>query len=178
MIAATVLLALAGPAAAVCKGAPRAPAADFLADENAHRALRDEMGVPMPTAPEHITIYTEGGHLATTRISIVATRSPDGRWHSDAIGRSKIWVEGATPSDMPRVARTLSADDSQKIDALLERPAFWRQQVTPRTGDGPPSYDLMPRRIDVVTPSCAQRWITAGDQPALLAELDALVTPR
>ncbi|WP_143051859.1 hypothetical protein [Sphingomonas palmae] len=74
------LLALTGPAAAVCKGAPQAPAADYLADENAHRALRDEMGVPMPTAPEHITIYAEGGHLETTRISIVATRAPDGRW--------------------------------------------------------------------------------------------------
>jgi len=132
----------------------------------------------MPTSPEHITIYAEGGHLETTRISIVATRAPDGRWRSDAIGRSKIWVESATPSDMPRVTRALSAEDSRKIDALLKRPAFWRQQLIPRTFDGPPPLGLMSRQIDVVTPQCSQRWVTVGNQPALLAELDALVTPQ
>ncbi|SEL76767.1 hypothetical protein SAMN05216382_2588 [Sphingomonas palmae] len=101
----------------------------------------------------------------------------DGRWHSNAIGRSKIWVESATPSDMSRVTRTLSAEDSRKIDTLLERPEFWRQRLIPRTYDGPPPRGLMSRQIDVVTPQCSQRWVTMGNQPALLAELDGLVTP-
>lgn len=92
MIVAATLLALAGPAATVCKGAPQAAAAGYLADETAHRALRDEIGVAMPTGPEHVTIYAEGGHLETKRVSIVAIRGPEGRWHSDAIGRRKIWV--------------------------------------------------------------------------------------
>ncbi|WP_019516252.1 hypothetical protein [Sphingomonas sp. Mn802worker] len=178
MIAAAALLALAGPAAAVCKGAPQAPAADFLADETAHRALRDETGVAMPTDPEHITIYAAGGHLATTRISIVATRAADGLWHTDAVGRSKIWVEGAMPSDMPHVTRTLSIEDGARIDALLDQPAFWRQELSARDNEGPPPLGLMVRRIDVVTPNCAQHWATAGDQPSMLAELDALITPK
>jgi hypothetical protein len=80
LIAAAALLALAGPAAAaVCRGAPPAPAAEYLADETAHRALRAELGIPMPTDPEHITIYTMGGHVGVTvQTSIVATRRPDG----------------------------------------------------------------------------------------------------
>ncbi|WP_298815258.1 hypothetical protein [uncultured Sphingomonas sp.] len=178
MIAAAALLALAGPAAAVCKAAPQARAVDYLADENAHRQLRGELGVTVPTAPEHIMIYAAGGHLSTTRISIVATRGFDGRWHTDAVGRSKIWVEGAAPSDLPHLTRTLSVADSSKVDALLATSALWQQRLSDESDGGPPPLGLMTRTIDVVTPRCAQRWLVAGNEPPLVAELDRLITPE
>lgn len=178
MIAAAALLALAGPSAATCAGAPRGSANDYLADEAAHRALRAEMAVPMPTDPIHVTIYAAGGHLATTRISIVATRGPDGEWRSDAVGRSKIWVENAQASDMPRVARTLPAADGAAIDALLDDPAFWRERTAERSDAGPPPLGQMVRTIDVVTPNCARRVVAMGDEPRLLEQLDRLITPQ
>ena len=79
---------------------------------------------------------------------------------------------------MPHVTRTLSAEAGARIDALLGQPVFWRGRARPHANNRPPPLGLMVRRIDVVTPACAQRWVTAGDQPPLLAELDALVTPE
>jgi hypothetical protein len=177
LIAGAVLLALAGPGAAVCANIAEAPAGTFLADDNAHRALRAELGVATPTDPEHITIYAEGGHLATSRISIIATHRPDGRWAVDAVGRSKIWVDGATPSDMPHVTRVLSVEDGEQIDWLLDNPAFWHSRVADRDERAPPLRGEIPRRIAALTPNCAQHWVTSGNAPPLVALLDRLITP-
>ncbi|MBW6524833.1 hypothetical protein KZ810_15140 [Sphingomonas sp. RHCKR47] len=179
MIAAAALLALAGPSAAVCRGAPPAPAAKYLADETAHRALRAELGIPMPTDPEHITIYTAGGHVGVAvQTSIVATRRPDGAWEVNAVERYKqAGNSTAATGSVPRL-RTLSAADGNNLDSLLAMRAFWYEPPDGRAWPVPPP-DLRRSEltIDVVTPMCSRRASVSERGPApLLAEVLQLLT--
>ncbi len=178
MIAAAALLALAGPAAAVCRGAPQPPAGAYLADDTLHRTLRAEIGVAMPTAPERIAIYAAGGHLQTTRISAIATRQPDGRWQVDMVERSKIWVDSARSTDAPQIVRLLSTYDGGKVDDLLGTSSFWHEAPASAESQGAPHYGLMTRTIDIVTPACTRRETFTDHPPALIEQLIERVTAR
>ena len=177
MIPAAVLLTLATPIAATC---PAASAdADVLAGTiEPHRALRQELGVALPDAPVRVLIYSEGGHLATTRISIVAVRNAGGRWRTDAVGRSRIWVKDAPPSDMPHLARTLSAEDSRAVDVILADPDLWRETSSPVGHVEPPPLDHASRDVAVFTPGCVRRGSTGNLALPLLIRLDRLLTPE
>lgn len=179
MIAAAVLLALAGPSAATCPTArARAVDADALAGMvEPHRALRHELGVGLPDAPTRVMIYSEGGHLATTRISIVAVRDAAGQWRTDAVGRSRIWVEDAPPDDMPHLARTLSIKDGRAVDTILANPAFWRETASSPHEAGPPPRGYASRNVAIVTPACVRRGSAGYAGLPLLIQLDKLLTP-
>jgi hypothetical protein len=87
-----------------------------------HRAFRAKMGVPLPPGSPRVLWFATGGELATTTFSVTAGRRPDGLWHVDGVGRSQVWIQGAPPTDMPRMDRMLSADDSRALDhAIADR---------------------------------------------------------
>ncbi len=179
MIAAAAVLALGMPSAATCPTAKsRGVDADVLAGiAEPHRVLRHELGVAVPDAPTRVTIYSEGGHLATTRISIVAVRDAAGQWRTDAVGRSRIWVKDAPPDDMPHLTRTLDTAESRAVDTILANPDFWRETAPPSRETGPPPRDYASRDVAVVTPACVRRGRAGEAGQPLLIQLDKLLTP-
>jgi len=159
LIAAAALLARAGPTAAVCMGAPNASAADYLRDEQLHRALRTEMNVPVPIGPVRVMIFAAGGHLATTRISVIAVRGAGGQWNTDAEGRDQVWIEGAPPHDWAPIRSALPLDTGRQVDAFsttLDCDASgWLQKDRRRAATRSISKD--DRRHDAdVYPSCGR----------------------
>jgi hypothetical protein len=179
LIAAAALLALAGPTAAVCPSArpDSVSALDLARDDLAHRSLRRALKVATPRSPVRIAVFDEGGHMVTTRTSIIASRDADGRWRTTSVGRSEIWIGGATPMDLPQFDRTLSIDQGRRIDELLAEPAFWREAPLVEDGSRPPPLGQIIRTVDVITPHCVRRVVSLTYQPPLLAEINYLVTP-
>lgn len=105
-------------------------------------------------------------------------RDAGGRWRTDAVGRSRIWVKDAPRSDMPHLARTLSAGDSRAVDAILADPDLWRETSLPIGHVGPPPLDHALRDIAVFTPGCVRRGSTGNPGLPLLIRLDRLLTPE
>jgi hypothetical protein len=91
----------------------------------AHRSLRAAHHLPLPEGSTRILWYANGGDLATTTFSVVAVRSGEGRWHVDGVGQTQIWIQGAQPTPMPRLKRDLDAEESRRLDALLEDPCLY-----------------------------------------------------
>ena len=177
MIAAAVLVALAGPTAKTCPTArSSATAAGTIVSGIApHRALRQELGVALPEAPTRVLMYSEGGHLQTTRMSIVAVRDATGRWSTDAVGTSWVWTMNVPPRDMPHLTRVLPAADGHAVDALLRNPAFWREAEHASNNPDPSLRGLMSRRITVLTPYCVHQVHSVG-ATSLSTQLDRLVS--
>jgi hypothetical protein len=90
-----------------------------------HRKLREQLHVLMPTSPYRVMWYAQGGDLATTTFSVIATRRDDGVWHTNAVGQSQVWIQGAAPTLLPTIDRDLSAADSRKLDAALRDPCLY-----------------------------------------------------
>jgi hypothetical protein len=84
-----------------------------------HKKLREELHALIPDASSRISLYELGGDLATTYRSVVATRDKDGRWKIDTVGKSKIWIETATPSIFPQTQITLDQVKNLKLEKLL-----------------------------------------------------------
>ena len=100
-----------------------------------HRKLRAELKAsPPPERAPRILWYASGGDLATTSFSIVASRDPGGLWHVDGVGESQIWLPNAKPTVTPPIARTLTAEDSRSLDALLADPCL---EIGPTFVDNP-----------------------------------------
>lgn len=95
-----------------------------------HAALRQSLNEPMPASQSMVSIHAIGGDLATTEFSVILTRDDNGNWNGTAVGQSKIWIEGAKPSIMPRRAWTLSEVQERKLDALLTDKCFYAEPTT------------------------------------------------
>jgi hypothetical protein len=91
----------------------------------AHRTLRDALHVLMPEGTTRILWYANGGDLATTTFSVIAVRGAGGRWHIDGVGQTLIWIQGAQPTPLPRFERELSAEESLRLDHLLDDPYLY-----------------------------------------------------
>lgn len=128
---AIVVAATAGSSAAAGQCAPpRAAAETQRPVESAasrHADLRKELGAPLPTAPTRITLWGAGGHLATVRISILATRAPDASWHVSTVRQSTIWIDGAAPDNSIAPDRVLTADKGSRLDAMLADPCLYAE---------------------------------------------------
>jgi hypothetical protein len=173
LIAAAALLALAGPTAAVCNGAPNASAADYLRDEQLHRTLRAARGVLMPTAPQRVTIYAIGGQVGfETQASSVAIRGGNGQWHTDTITRIR-YFGSALPADASYpTGSALPAVIGERLDTILASRRFWRESPRSRPKVAIPPLHPTELTIDVVTPACRRRVVVvAGNVPPLLAQI-------
>lgn len=95
-----------------------------------HAALRALLNEPMPVSRSLISIYAIGGDLETTKFSVILARGPNGAWSGTAVGQSKIWVEGAKPSIMPRKAWTLPDDKGRRLDQILADKCFYAEPTT------------------------------------------------
>jgi hypothetical protein len=93
-----------------------------------HRKLRDELkAAPPPETGPRILWFANGGDLATTSFSVVATRDSGGLWRVDGVGQSRVWIADAKPTIMPPIGRTFSEDESREIDALIADPCLTAQ---------------------------------------------------
>ncbi|MBA2935709.1 hypothetical protein HZF05_16620 [Sphingomonas sp. CGMCC 1.13654] len=123
------------PRYASCAGAP-----DMLAkgshlswklpssDIKGHRKLRDALRAsPPPETGPRILWFANGGDLATTTFSVVATRDSAGWWRVDGVGSTRVWIADAKPTIMPTIGRTLSEAESREIDALIADPCLTAQ---------------------------------------------------
>lgn len=95
--------------------------------ESKHAALRALLKEPMPVSRSVISIYAIGGDLETTEFSVILARGANGAWSGTAVGQSKIWVEGAKPSIMPRRAWTLPDDKGRRLDQILSGKCFYAE---------------------------------------------------
>lgn len=144
-----------------------------------HRQLRAELGEPMPNEPTMILLHAAGGHLTTSEYSIIAYRSADERWSGTAVGRSKVWIEGAPFRPMDKREWVLGAEAAKRLDRILDDSCFYAE---PRTFDGeggPPNGGAMFVQLDVITPA-KQRSVDylGGYARGLTAEVDRLARPQ
>lgn len=181
MIAAAVLALLTAAVAppAACPATPPARAEATVASRvDAHRASSASQSVAFDPAPPAILIYGEGGHLATQRYSIVATRTDAGLWHVDARGDTKIWVKGASAHAITPVVHDLDAQKSAEIDAILADPCLWRAHAAVnRDGSGPPPLGLIPETLEILMPDRTRRVSVLETADGPTARLMALVRP-
>jgi hypothetical protein len=91
----------------------------------AHRRLRATLHAALPEGESRILWYANGGDLATTTFSVVAVRRADGRWHVDGVGQNQIWLPNVPPTLFSPLGRDLSAEESARLDALLEDPCLY-----------------------------------------------------
>jgi hypothetical protein len=145
-----------------------------------HAALRAALHEPMPRAPRSVLLYAAGGHLGTQEHSIVLVRQSDSSWVGTAVGRGKIWVEGAPYYLIPRKQWTLPAEKARRLDRILEDPCFYAEPAQFEGGrDGPPPLGALVDRLEVVSEAGMRRALfLAGDQKGLTAELLDLSLPK
>ena len=98
--------------------------------EAKHAALRQSLNEPMPTSRSAVSIHAVGGDLTTTEFSIILSRDADGTWNGTAVGQSKVWIEGAKPSIMPRRAWTLPDVKGRRLESLLSNKCFYAEPTT------------------------------------------------
>lgn len=84
-----------------------------------HRELRAAWNSPMPKGESRVLVYWMGGDLETSRTSVIAVRKTDGLWHTTQVGDSVVWIKGAKPTPIPFQEKDLRADESSRLDALL-----------------------------------------------------------
>lgn len=144
-----------------------------------HQQLRAELGEPMPSAPTMIFLYAAGGHLATSEYSIIAYRSSEGTWSGTAVGRSKVWIEGASFRPMSKREWVFGDDAAQRLDHILDDGCFYAEPKTFDGGSGPPSRDAMFVQLDVRTPTKHRSvGYLSGYAKGLTAEVDRLARPQ
>lgn len=100
-----------------------------------HKALRAATDTPPPPeGGQRLMIHWGGGHHARVGGSIAILRGADGLWRGEGMHSSEIPIPG--PNGEPprptitRVAWTLPADDSARMDALVASPCL---PVEPRS---------------------------------------------
>lgn len=166
LLAALCGLLTAGPATAdqkayqKCIGAGVLPDGDTISWTAAksalpqHLALRASLKAPMLEGQHRILRYASGGDLSTTTYSLVAVRAADGKWIVDTVGQSRIWIKGAIPTPIAPSHRTLSAEDSRKVDAALENPCLY---TGPTFQNDPHVVGGLYNTLEVETPR--HRWV-------------------
>lgn len=144
-----------------------------------HRQLRTELGETMPSGTTMVLLHAVGGHLSTFEHSIIAYRSAEGRWSGTAVGRSKIWVEGAPFQPIDKKEWVLSDEAATRLDQILGDRCFYSEPTMLDGKDGPPNRGAMFVTLDVVT-AAKQRSVSylGGTADGLTAEVDRLVRPR
>lgn len=144
-----------------------------------HRQLRAELGEPMPNEPTMILLHAAGGHLTTSEYSIIAYRSADERWSGTAVGRSKVWIEGAPFRPMDKREWVLGAEVAKRLDQILDDSCFYAEPSTFDGEGGPPSRGAMFVQLEVITPT-KQRSVDylGGYARGLTAEVDRLARPQ
>ena len=85
-----------------------------------HKSLRQELGADFPADPNRILLFVNGGHFETNNISIVLTKSANGTWQRDKIGKSQIWIANVQPKIFPRIVESVSENKSANLDAILK----------------------------------------------------------
>jgi hypothetical protein len=90
-----------------------------------HKKLRAAWNAPIPQGKSRIMVYWSGGDLETTRTSVIAVRKIDGRWLTTQVGDSVIWLPNAKATPLPLNERDLSADESRRLDQLLDDPCLY-----------------------------------------------------
>lgn len=128
-----------------------------------HRALRQALAEPMPDAPTMVMLHGEGGHLATDEYSIILARTADGLWRGTAVGRSKIWVEGAPFRPMDRAEWVLDQAAGQRLDEVIARNCPFDRAAADRATSGPPPRGYISEQMDVVTPGHAPYSFFVGE---------------
>ncbi|RYD44456.1 MAG: hypothetical protein EOP63_05500 [Sphingomonadales bacterium] len=162
---------------------PREQSREDLPVNNAvidkHRQLRADLGEPMPNEPTMILLHAAGGHLATSEYSIIAYRSADERWRGTAVGRSKIWIEGASFRPMDKREWVLAAEAAKRLDRILDDRCFYAEPRTFGGEGGPPSRGAMFVQLDVITPTNQRsaRYLV-GYARGLTAEVDRFARPK
>lgn len=146
------LLALAATTATdptLCVPVPAAGNPRTSSQIGEHRTLRKALDEPLPTTPTMVMLFGRGGHLATDEYSIIVARSADGVWHGTAVGRSKIWVEGAPYTKLPRKEWTLDAAAGAKLDAAIacRRPY---KPTKSRSPELPPNRGYFPETVEIM----------------------------
>jgi hypothetical protein len=129
--------------------------------ETKHAALRQSLSEPMPASQLMVSIYAIGGDLATAEFSVILTRDDNGNWNGTAVGQSKVWIEGAKPSIMPRRAWTLSEVQGRKLDALLTDKCFYAEPTT-FNGSEVPGVGALFMEVETLTPGHERRFAYKG----------------
>lgn len=161
-------------------GALRDATAEISAAIDRHRTLRAALGAPMPQAPTMILLHGSGGHLETTEYSIVAWRTPEGKWAGTAVGRSKIWVASAPFRELEKRDWEIAAYAGMRIEQILADPCFYAEPVSSSSPDDspPPPRATMAFELATVTPN--ERKVVrypGGYTAGLIGEIDRLVRP-
>ena len=140
-------------------------------------ALRQALDEPMPNAQSMVSIHAIGGDLATIEFSIVLTRGDDGQWKGTAVGQSKIWIEGAKPTIIPRRAWTIPLDRGHRLDALLVDKCFYAEPSSFHNDQAPPVGSLF-MTLETQTPY-QQRRVSykGGNVEGLTKEVNDLTFP-
>lgn len=149
----------------------------LLADK--HRQLRTELGEQMPNETTMVLLHAVGGHLSTFEHSIIAYRSAEGSWNGTAVGRSKIWIEGAPFQPIKKREWALGDEAAKRLDQILGDNCFYAEPTTFDGKGGPPSRGAMFVTLDIITPA-KQRSVSylSGTADGLTAEVDRLTRPQ
>jgi hypothetical protein len=112
-----------------------------------HRVLRRELREPLPVASNMVMLFGSGGHLETLEYSIILAKAKKGDWHGTAVGRRKIWIEGAPWTTMPRKEWTLDRETGRRLSkAISRRCPFDRSKVVDAS---PPPLGYIGETIDL-----------------------------
>jgi len=142
-----------------------------------HATFRGSLKEPIPASQSTVSIYAVGGDLATTEFSVILTRDGGGVWSGTAVGQTKIWIEGAKPSLMPRKAWVLSDVKGRRLDEVLTDRCFYAEPTSFHNKQAP-GIGVLFTSVDVETPGHQRHFFYKGGQVGGLSkELTTLTFP-
>ncbi len=138
-----------------------------------HKSLRQELGAELPTGSNRILLFVIGGHFETNTISIVLTKSANGTWQSDKVGKSQVWIRNVEPKIFPRIVESVSENKGANLDAILKSRCLLAS---------PTEYEAisihhhaMRYFLEIETPNRADRYTWVGNAPPTLQAVANIV---
>jgi len=173
----TLLLFAVTSAAVATSGIPPCVpvASDDLAPTSSaiedHRALREALGEPMPTAQTMVMVFGRGGHLSTEEYSVILARDANDVWNGTAVGRRRISVKDAPFVLMKRMKWVLDKERSEKLEDAISRRCPFDRSVAFNRESGPPPLGYISERIDIILPRRSTLTYHASEGDGKIASL-------